>query len=328
MRTAPLTTIQGGISRLRTKGGARADTLYDLLNGRVTLDGSVVPRPGMSRFARLPSTTHGLTAFNGHIYVFSTIIQSLSFPFVNLVVAHPTDPTQDIKTIHFAQPFLGFMYVVIEWQNGDIFHYWLRSGGPWLANHIYKIGDIVEPTVPNGLAYQAVRITSANGPWTPNTPHSTNTQNVTATSASPAVFTAATTALPDGTLVYLGGTAVPTGFTAGTFYYVVGSSGMTFKLALVKEGTAINSSSTGTAVKIAAPDIIEPTVYNGFEYIVTATSGASPHSGSVEPVWPTNPGESINEDADAALAGAPVVTPNPNNTVPSDVSGRYGGGIV
>lgn len=328
MRTAPLTTIQGGISRLRTKGGARADSLYDLLNGRVTQDGSVVPRPGMTRFARLPSTTHGLTAFNGKIYVFSTIIQSLSAPFVNLVVAHPTDPTQDIKTIHFAQPFLGFMYVVIEWDNGDIFHYWLRSGGPWQANHFYKIGDIVEPTVPNGLAYQAVRLTSANGPWTPNTPHSTHTQNVTATSASPAVFTAASLALPDRTLVYLGGTAVPTGFTAGAFYYVVNSSGMTFELSLTPAGTPINSSSTGTAVQIAAPDIIEPTVYNGFEYILIATSGATPHSGAIEPIWPETVGASVNEDADAELAGAPVITPNPNNTVPSDVSGRYDHGIV
>ena len=41
MRAIPLTTIKSGINRLRTKGGARADTLYDLLNGYVTEAGTV-----------------------------------------------------------------------------------------------------------------------------------------------------------------------------------------------------------------------------------------------------------------------------------------------
>lgn len=328
MRAASLTAIKGGISRLRLKGGAGADTLYDLVNARVASDGGVGPRPGNTRFATLPATTHGLTAFNGKIYVFSITVQTLTLPFVNLVVAHPTDSTQDIKKIHFAQPFLGFIYVVIEWNDGSIFHYWLRSGGVWTANTIYKIGDIVEPTVANGLAYQAVRLTSANGPWTPNTPESTNTQNVTATNASPCVFTAATTALPDRTLVFLGGTAVPTGFTAGTFYYVVNSSALTFQLSLTPGGAAINSTSTGTAVKVSAPDIIEPTTYNGFEYVLTSTSGANPHTGTTEPVWPIASGAVTNEDADAALSGSPTVTPNPENTVPSGVTDRYGSGVA
>lgn len=97
MRTAPLTTVQAGISRLRLKGGSRADSLYDLVNGRVTQDGSVVPRGGARRTARLSSTTHGLCAFNGSRYVFSTSIQTLVSPYICLVVAHPTDNTQDIK---------------------------------------------------------------------------------------------------------------------------------------------------------------------------------------------------------------------------------------
>lgn len=73
------------------------------------------------------------------------------------------------------------------------------------------------------------------------------TQAVTATSASPAVFTAADTAVPNGTPVILGGTA-PTGFTAGVTYWAVASSGMTFELAATRGGSAINSSSTGTGV--------------------------------------------------------------------------------
>lgn len=327
MRVAVLSAIKAGISRLRLKGGSRADSLYDLVNGRVTLDGSIVPRPGMTRFATLPSTTHGLCAFNGSIYVFSITVQALAAPFINLVVAHPTDNTQDIKKIHFAQPFLGFIYAVIEWNDGSIFHYWLRSSGTWTAATVYKVGDIVVPSVPNGLAYQAIRLTPANPPWTANTPHSTNTQNVTATNASPCVFTAATTALPNGTLVILGGTAVPGGFTAGTFYYVVNTVGLTFNLAATLGGTAINSSSTGTAVTASAPDIVEPTTYSGFEFVASAVFGASPHSGGTEPIWPTSVGATINEDADSTFPSAPTITPNPTNVVPTSVKTRYGSGV-
>lgn len=73
--------------------------------------------------------------------------------------------------------------------------------------------------------------------------------SVTATSASPAVFTAAADYIPtNGDRVKLSGTAVPTGFTAGTTYFVVAASGRTFELSATSGGAAINSSSTGTAV--------------------------------------------------------------------------------
>ena len=67
----------------------------------------------------------------------------------------------------------------------------------------------------------------------------------TATSASPAVFTATGSAFAAGQLVTLGGT-LPGGFSTGTSYFVVNPSGATFQLALTAGGTAINSTSTGT----------------------------------------------------------------------------------
>jgi hypothetical protein len=74
------------------------------------------------------------------------------------------------------------------------------------------------------------------------------TSAVTATSASPCVFTWTGNPLLSGQTVILGGTAVPTGFSANTPYYVEGVSGNTFQLAPSFFGTAIGSSSTGTAV--------------------------------------------------------------------------------
>lgn len=70
MRDAPLTTIQGGINRLRTKGGARADTLYDLVNGYRLDTGEVQARPGTKRHAQLDQATRGLVSFGGSLHTF------------------------------------------------------------------------------------------------------------------------------------------------------------------------------------------------------------------------------------------------------------------
>lgn len=71
---------------------------------------------------------------------------------------------------------------------------------------------------------------------------------VTATSASPAVFTWTAHGALNGDIVVLGGSAVPTGFVAGTQYFVVAKAANTFELSATSGGAAINSSSTGTAV--------------------------------------------------------------------------------
>ena len=73
----------------------------------------------------------------------------------------------------------------------------------------------------------------------------------TATNASPCVFTVTGSAPANGTVYTLSGT-VPTGFTAGTVYYVVSSSGSTFELSATSGGSAINSSSTGTGTATPA----------------------------------------------------------------------------
>jgi hypothetical protein len=77
-----------------------------------------------------------------------------------------------------------------------------------------------------------------------------NAQAVTATNASPCVVTLNAHTLVNGNRVKLGGTAVPTGFTAGTSYYVVNAAANTFQLSATPGGTAINSTSTGTSVTV------------------------------------------------------------------------------
>jgi hypothetical protein len=174
MRDAPLTVLKGGINRLRTRGGARADTLYDLLNAYLTEDGTVKVRPGSFRVANLPESTKGLTYFDGSRHTFAAAVVAVPAGYTLHVLVHPEqDPGEAViplKRIHFAEPFLGYLYVVAEFDDDTVWHYWLRGKATWAANTVYTIGDIVFPTVRNGLAYMATRVGAPNPVWSPNVP--------------------------------------------------------------------------------------------------------------------------------------------------------------
>jgi hypothetical protein len=172
MRDAPLTVLKGGINRLRTRGGARADSLYDLLNGYLTDDGTARARPGTVRVATLDEATKGLAYFDGSRHTFASEVVTVPDGYTLHVLVHPDATVAApiaIDRIHFAEPFMGFLYVVAEFENGDVYHYWLQSGGGWTASTVYKNGDVVEPTTPNGLSYQATRLGQPNPSWQPST---------------------------------------------------------------------------------------------------------------------------------------------------------------
>lgn len=174
MRTAQLTVIKDGINRLRPKGGARADSLYDLLNGYVTSERTVVVRPGTRRLTpdALPVETVGLVAFESLYYVFAVEdVDLAAYPdFALVILLHPTNPDAQLERIHFAAPFLGALYVVAEFDDAQIFHYWLQEGEPWQAEHEYSANEFVTPTVPNGFVYRAVRFGDPFQAWAPGVP--------------------------------------------------------------------------------------------------------------------------------------------------------------
>lgn len=173
MRDAPLTVLKGGINRNRTKGNARADHLYDLVNAYLTSEGTAKSRPGTIRDAELPSTTKGLCAFQSLLHVFSHQSESVPDGYVNHILEHPDNTpelTHTLTKIHFAKPFLGFLYVAAEFDDGQVFHFWLQSDGAWEANKTYQIGDVTEPTTANGLTYRATRMGGANPLWSARSP--------------------------------------------------------------------------------------------------------------------------------------------------------------
>lgn len=270
MRDAPLTTIKGGINRLRIKGGARADDLYDLYNAYRLDSGRIRVRPGTRRIAKLDSATKGLMSFGGTlctfchraVYVPEGITLYIltrpdkDFPAVGETEAYTVPGNQyPLERIHFAEAFMGAPYVAAEFSDGSIFHYWLQAGEQWAANTEYRLGDIVYPSTPTGLVYRATRLGSANPAWAPNV------------------------------LRYDG--------SGGTGYEA---------------------------------SIVEPTTYNGFYYVCTATTGVSPRSGTTEPDWPTEDGATVIESTDNPpdVTTPTTIDSTASSTVPTSTKDRYG----
>ena len=169
-REIVLTSLKTGINRLRIKGGASPDSLYDLVNGYIDQSGTPRNRSGTSFVYTLPAGTKGLCQFGGKMIVFAladvTITNAL---FDYKIVRHP-DPafTGTIAQVHYSKPFLGWLYAAIEFSDGQILHYWLQEPKAWAAGYDYGVNDSVSPSVGNGFYYTASR---ANPPpaWQPNT---------------------------------------------------------------------------------------------------------------------------------------------------------------
>ncbi len=166
MRQVLLNDFSGGVNRLRTKGGASEKYLYTIENAYVTHENTIQSRPASVAFHKLPAGTKGLAAFQNKLHVFAdTIIAMTNDQFVCNVIKHPTNASASLYEIHKAVPFIGYLYVVAEFIDGDVYHYWLRSPETWSASTDYLQNDLVIPSTPNGYAYRAKRLGSAYPLW-------------------------------------------------------------------------------------------------------------------------------------------------------------------
>lgn len=173
MRVLPLTVVKGGINRQRTKGGASPDSLYDLLNGYVTASGTVVCRPGTVRETTLDERTRGLVAFDGSRHTFCHRIVDVPDGYTLHVLHHPDSAEEyviELERIHFAVPIMGALYVAAEFEDGEIYHYWLQVVDPWAQDTHYFANTMVRPSIPNGLAYQASRFGDPYPAWAAGVP--------------------------------------------------------------------------------------------------------------------------------------------------------------
>jgi len=167
VRPITLSAIKQGMQRLREKGSPDPASLYDLQDGYVAIDGSVKQRPGTELAFTLPAGTLGMCAHDGDLVVFSTAPKACPAGVRCEVLTHPFFPSQGLTYIWFAAPFLGYLYVVGEFENGDVYHYWLQAANSWEASTMYREGQIIVPSTPNGLGYKAHRVLPKYQTWVP-----------------------------------------------------------------------------------------------------------------------------------------------------------------
>lgn len=169
MRVVSLNSASAGMDRQRPKGGASPESLFDLVNAFVNDQGVPESRPGTTRQIVLPAGTKGLCAFNGELIVFAhTAVTPPAAPFRVETIADPVVTNSPIAEIHFAAPYLGYLYVVAEFESGNTYHFWLQTVTTWAADQPVNVGDLVQPTVPGGLLFRAARLTPPNPLWAPN----------------------------------------------------------------------------------------------------------------------------------------------------------------
>lgn len=429
VRKESLTASQAGMTRLREKGGASPNTLFELTNAYVTAARTPLQRGGTTwkfnyadpRLGKGANAglTKGLMSWGGVLYTFAaggtaanlasainsgqqtTTTGAFTIPNVNqtsavftvgsggaftlhqvividdntnritcsieslaagnisvktitvikgaskatmatgalvqgnpiLILRHPSNSAATLSKIHYAKPFMGYPYVIAEFSDGLINHFWLQMPPVWTANTNYDANQLVQPTVPNGFYYQCIQI--ANPPaWTPLLQHqifdfiqptvysglqffavflvggSGSATTTTATFVVPAigstvgVTVVATTGLAIGTIVSI--TNISNAFFGPTGYAVK---------AIITNIAGLTVTFQVTSIVIGKPGV---TMANG-----AAMSAQYARSGTTEPAWTTS-GYVIDVSSSSPPATPSAPTAQPDTVAPGTApGGRY-----
>lgn len=159
-----------GINLMRSKGGASPGSLFDLKNGWVTSKRTIKARPGTVKDVTFPAETVGVVGFENKFHTFTHLpyIGTLNPLVVVNILRHPTGGSAALKRIHRAAPFLGRLYVVAEFTDGVVQHYWIEAPTAWAASTAHTFGAVVQPTTATGFYYE-LKTASTVPAWQANT---------------------------------------------------------------------------------------------------------------------------------------------------------------
>ncbi|MGI9303740.1 MAG: hypothetical protein ACR2RB_13720 [Gammaproteobacteria bacterium] len=115
------------------KGRAVADSnrLRAATNAYVTTGWAIQKRPGFPLLFALPVGTQGLFGWNNQVHVFTAgpVFTPDADEIAVHSIPHPLS-TVALSEIHYVGVFNGFLYVVAEYVNGDIYHHYLDGSLP------------------------------------------------------------------------------------------------------------------------------------------------------------------------------------------------------
>ena len=168
MRQFHLAEQVDGINLMRSKGGASPKSLFDLKNGWVSPKRTINARPGSRKHLTFPAGTFGVLGFENKFHTFAATPVANSNPLIVVnVLRHPTGGLAGLSIIHRAFPVLGRIYVVAEFTDGVIKHYWLDVPTDWAASTTKAFGSRVQPVTDNGYYYE-VATQDMTAAWTAN----------------------------------------------------------------------------------------------------------------------------------------------------------------
>jgi len=169
--------FSSGLDRRKSRDTSGADALYELTNAFVTAGHEIAKRGCAAVYATIESGSLGLFSALGGLHAFTDDVSvQHGDPLITAqFVPHPTNVTRQLAKIHYCDAFQGYLYVVAEYDNGDIYHHYLDAGSTsstpkfaspaWQATTAYATTSphYVTPTTPNGFRYECTTGGTSDG---------------------------------------------------------------------------------------------------------------------------------------------------------------------
>ena len=162
MPTIHFNEFSVGLDHRKSSTVADANRLRELKNAYITTGKAIRKRPGMPKIATLESGTKGLVSGNGYLntfYEYGAAVVHADTRFLANVLEHAAGAGYapgSIATIHYGTTFLGYLYVAVEYDDGNIFHYYVDGSSP---------NRVTDASCPNtkAVSKQESRIWAING---------------------------------------------------------------------------------------------------------------------------------------------------------------------
>jgi len=171
--------IRLGMDRKRaSRVAAELGSAWTIKNGHLTRGGDIArSKKFVKQTGSFPSTTVGLFAINETLYTCGySADQAGAVPpgVTHLLTQHPT-PATTINSVKDAEPFNGQLYSIIEYSDGNIYHFYNTSRvTDW---------DTLATTIGSNNAVAAALATAINNSSAVNATSSTDTLTITASVA-------------------------------------------------------------------------------------------------------------------------------------------------
>lgn len=158
MASLTIDRFEFGLDRRKGKAASDANRLRVLNNAYVTSGRQLQKRPCLSQHTTLSAGTVGLIPGKGKLHTFYGGTGSVAHanPFFEATrVMHPSATATAVARVHFGDVYEGYMYCIIEYADGSVWHHWINDPGAWAANTVYATGAYRRPTTANGFIYEA-----------------------------------------------------------------------------------------------------------------------------------------------------------------------------